>query len=103
MTLAELNTILNTTGYSVAYGEFEHAVGFPAICFYERDSNNLFADGISYYTQTRKVVELYTDYKDPVAEGKIETLFLQNEIAWDKTETRIEDEHCYLIAYEIEV
>lgn len=103
MTLPELNTKLLVTGFPVTYRAWPEgeAPPLPFICYLCTDDDYLFADGITYYSFCNVRVELYTQYKDPEAEEKVEAS-LRN-FHWKKSETYIASERCYMILYEIEV
>lgn len=103
MTLAELKTLLDSTGLTVAYDFIpeESFTGYPFIVYREVQSNNMIADGKVYSVFRRIHVELYTKSKDLVSEGKVETAL--SNIPWKKTEDYIDNEKCYQIRYELEV
>lgn len=108
MTLAELNTILKTAnGFKdkVVYRAWPvgHAPNLPFICYLMDSSDNFGADNKVYKTINRVRVELYTEYKDETSESAIESVFDSNDIYWEKDETYVDDEDCYLIIYTIEV
>ena len=103
MTLKELNELLETTGLPVAYREWpdEKAPPLPFICYLVVYSNNFGADNTVYYPINHIQIELYTELKDPVSEGKVEKAL--SSFYWEKTEEYINTEQCYQIIYEIEV
>ena len=75
----------------------------PFVCYLVSYSNNFAADGIVYDKINHIQIELYTDKKDLVSEGKIETALLNAGLCWRYIETYIDTERCYQIIYEIEV
>ncbi len=103
MRLPELRAALEASGLPVAYRAWPEnaAPPLPFICYLVTGSNNLHADGEIFYSALDVQVELYTRVKDPEAEARVETA-LQG-FAWEKTETYIGTERCYMILYEIEV
>lgn len=103
MTLQDLNTNLQTTGLPVTYREWPEgkAEPLPFICYLCTDDNPLFADGTTYYSSSNVRVELYTAYKDPETEKKVESAL--RGFHWKKSESYISTERCYMILYEIEV
>lgn len=105
MSLVEINELLLTVGYPVAYLAFPESAApvLPYICWYVTGSNNFAADGVVYMGINTIVVELYTEKKDTQAEGKIESVFYNNGIFWEKTENYLDSENCYQIIYELEV
>lgn len=103
MTLAELNSILDATGYPVAYSHFNEQKATPYITYLVSYSSNFFADNKTYKRIDIAQVELYTDKKDLQAESTLETLLDSNEIAYETTETFIESEKLFQKIYEIGV
>lgn len=103
MTLAELNTLLMGTGLPVAYYAFPEgeAPDLPFICYLSTGSNNKAADGKVYFSATRIQVELYTETKSPGTEALVENAL--SGMYWEKTESYISGENCWMILYEIEV
>lgn len=103
MTLDELANILEATGIPVAYSHFKDKQGLPFICYKESFTQNFMADGRVYKKRTFVDVELYTKYKDPGVEEKIEQVLEQNEIPWNAVETFINDEKAFQRIYEISI
>lgn len=103
MTIAELKTILDATGFPVAYSHFSDATTPPYICYLVAFSSNLHADNKVYQKIENAQVELYTKHKDLSAESKLETILNDNEIPYEITETWIESERLYQRIYEIGV
>lgn len=103
MNLETLKEQLESTGVPVAYRSFPEgeAPPLPFICYLCTDTTTIFADGIAYYTYDNVRVELYTAYKDPITEQRVEAAL--TDYHWKKEETYIDTERCYLIIYEIEV
>ena len=103
MTLPELKNKLTVTGFPVTYRAWPEgeAPPLPFICYLCTDDDSLFADGVVYYSFSNVRVELYTQYKDPEAEEKVEAAL--RGFHWKKSETYIASERCYMILYEIEV
>lgn len=101
MTLKELNTLLETTGYPVAYRSFKTPQTAPFICYLTAYRRNFSADGVAYSGADRVQIELYTKEKDQIAEGKVEKAL--SSFFWQKTEYYIESTGLYQIIYEIEV
>lgn len=108
MTLAELNTALNTiTGFNgkVVYRAWPvgQAPSLPFIVYLVDGSDNFGADNIVYKKINRVTIELYSKNKDTDSEGAIEDLLASLSIYWEKDEVYIDDEQCYMITYTIEV
>lgn len=106
MNLIQLKTILEATGYPVAYSHFVETVDYPIpdppfICYLVTSSSNMKADN-SVYHQIRNVsIELYTKKKDLIAESTIETVLLNNELPFESIETFIESEELFQKIYEV--
>lgn len=103
MTLEEIKSALESTGFPVTYRSWPErkAPSMPYICYYVSGSDNFAADGMVYYPVNQIQVELYTELKDTEAEAALETALAS--FYWNKTETYIDTEQCYQIVYEIEV
>ena len=94
--ISEINTLLETLGYPVAYRLFKSKQAPPFLVFYEDKADNFFADSEVYQKSSIIIVELYTDTKNPDLENSVEAL-LQ---AWSKAESYIPDEELFLVSYE---
>lgn len=108
MTLAELYTALTgINGFSkkVVYRAWPvgEAPALPFICYLVEGSDNFGADDHVYKDILRVRIELYSENKDTTSEGAIEALLNSLYIYWEKDETYIDDERCYMIIYTIEV
>ena len=106
MTLGELNTLLKATGYPVAYSHFVETNNTPIpnppyITYLANDSSNFIADNKVYKKINNITIELYTDKKELVAEGKLESILDANEIAYQSYETYIETEKLFQKIYEV--
>ena len=104
MTLAELNKILEATGFPVAYSHFiGEPPSIPFITYLTPGTSNFHADNKVLVKVTDADIELYTRIKDELAEKKLEDLLNQHEIPWDVSETFIESEKLFQRIYEIGV
>lgn len=106
MTLAELVTILKSTGFPVVYSHFTATESNPApdppfITYLVSYSSNMAADNKVYKKIDNIQIELYTNKKDLQAEKKLEDLFYLNELFYQTTETFIESEKIYQKIYEV--
>ncbi len=103
MKLEDIAKLLKSTGFPVAYWSFEEkkAPPMPFICYMVAYSNNFGADNTVYQKINHIQVELYTKYKEPQAEEKVEKAL--SSFYWEKTETYIDTQSCRQILYEIEV
>lgn len=108
MTIAQFKSILEEIPElkgKIVYRQFKEgsAPALPFVCFYVNDTDNFKADNKSYLKRQNIIVELYTATKSPATEQLIETALDNAGIPWDYTETYIDSESCYLIAYNVEV
>ena len=104
MTLEELKTILSGTRLPVSYSNLpigENAR--PYIVYYQTGVNNFAADGIAYFSAKRFTIVLYSDNRDRVSEGLIETALSTAGIFWNKTEDYLDNDKLFSVIYEIEV
>lgn len=103
MTLETLKTLLSGTGIQVSYSSvsLDQDSARPYICFSQNGNNNFSADGVAYYVRKAISVRLYTDTRDEVSEGKVETAL--KDLYWTKSIEYLDDQKIYEITYEIEV
>lgn len=101
--LEELNEILKTTGYPVAYRFFETPQKPPYICYFVTNSNNKSADNVVWQKINHIQIELYTAKKDREAEQKLEDALTSAGIFFESAETYIDSEKIYQKIYETEV
>lgn len=106
MTTKQIFNILKETGLPVAYREFkeDEEMNLPIIVFEEGESNVFAADGVPYYVSPTYDVELQTDDRDIPIERSVESVLLQHELFFSKSEPAYnEEEQFYSIIYRIEV
>ena len=101
MTNAQLKTLLDTTGFPVAYRYFATAQQAPYICFFFYGDNVFSADSERYHVANKYRVELYTAEKDPSAESRVENALAG--FVFSKDEDYIESIKMLRTTYEIEV
>lgn len=97
--------ILNEINIPFAYSHFaEGESPFPPfICYRIPDTNNFSADGVAYCKFNLINIELYTDKKDIALEQRIEDIFFNRNIFYNKSETWISSEKLYEILYTFEL
>ena len=101
MTLAQINALLNTTGYPVTYSHFKEVPTIPYITYLEVGANYGGAD-LKVLTKDVDIdIELYTAIKDLTAEEKIEKVLIDNNIPFQKTTTYINTEELFQITYSV--
>ena len=108
MTLEALKDILEAIPDlrgKIVYRQFKEgsAPALPFVCFYVDNTDNFKADNTVYLPRKNVIIELYTAIKSPATEQLIETALDNAGIPWDYTESYIDSESCYLIAYNVEV
>lgn len=105
MTLKEIYNMVVQVGVPVAYYQFSNdtAKEPPFICYYYPNDDDFSADNINYARINQLVIELYTDNKDFTLESQLETVLIQHDMYFDKTEVYIDDEKMYMITYTMEV
>ena len=106
MTLNDIYTILKATGFPVAYSHFVESPNNPLptppyITYLSAYSSNFKADNKVYAKIDNLQIELYTTKKDLATEKKLEDLLDENEIAYESTETWIEEEKLFQKIYEV--
>lgn len=114
MTLEQIYTMLSSAGYPVAFNHFEESTGenlppeeqgapeSPFIVYLIPNNNDISADSIVAVKVPHIRVELYTTAKDLQVEAKVEQALKDNRIFYEKTETAIETENVYQVAYEFD-
>ena len=106
MNLTELKTILEATGYPVAYSHFtetenEPLPSLPFIVYISTYSSNFMADNKVHKAIQNVQIELYSNQKDLEAEAKVEAVLDDHEIPFQTTEAYIEAEELYQKIYEM--
>jgi hypothetical protein len=104
MTHNEIMEMLEDTDIPTAYDHFAEGESPdpPFICFLFPSSDNFSADGAVYFKIRRVNVELYTDFKDPELERRLETVLDRHGIFYEKSEVWIEEEKLYEVLYQFE-
>lgn len=105
MTLKEIYNMVVQVGVPVAYYQFSNdtAKEPPFICYYYPNDDDFSADNINYARINQLVIELYTDNKDFTLESQLETVLIQHDMYFNKTEVHIDDEKMYMVTYTMEV
>lgn len=101
MTEQELYTLLKNLKLPVAYDHFVDMDELPGIVYREATDNVFYADDVAFYLQNQYEVVLITKYKDVDLETELETLFTNNDIAFEKQEYFNDAERVYFIEYDI--
>lgn len=100
--MQDLKAILDEMEIPVAYSHFNTTISPPVIAYYRDSTSNFAADGKVYKKLNNYIVELYTKYKDPELEEKLEAIFDTHEIYYNvASEDYIDSEQLYQIIYNI--
>ena len=95
--MERLVSIIKEMGIPYAYDNFAEgeAPDPPFLCYLLPGSDNFSADGKVYHRISEVRLELYTDWKDPAIERKVEDALDAAGIFYNRTETWIESEKLY--------
>ena len=105
MTLSDMISILEETGFPVAYDHFpvELPPTVPYIAVTLPYTDNFYAENKVWKQFAIWNIELCTEIKDPVAEKALTDILDSHNITWQKTsEDFIEDDGVFSIFYEFE-
>lgn len=107
MTYKNIASMLDAIGLPFAYDHFKADPQNPApdppfITFYYPGSDDLAADNTNYQRIRPLTVELYTDNKDFSLEETVEAALNGAGLVYSRTETYIDTEQMYMVAYETE-
>lgn len=75
----------------------------PFLIYLLPASDNFSADGRVYFKANEVHIEIYTDYKSPDIEKKVEAVLDEHGIFYNKTEVYIESEKLYEVLYIFEM
>lgn len=103
MSLEELKSLLETTGYPVAYSHFTSKKNPPFVCYLVTPSDNFSADNTTYHEVINVDIELYTKIKDETAENKIKKLLNEHELPWEYDEQYIQSEGVFQCTFSIQL
>lgn len=98
-----LLSILKSTNLPVAYMKFDHPQKPPYVIYRSITTNNVAADNMVFSVIEDYMIELYSNARDLISEGKIENALNQNKIFWNRSQTYIDSEKLNLAAYSIQV
>ena len=105
MTLSDMISMLEQTGFPVAYDHFptESPPTIPYIALTIPYTNNFYAGNMVWKQIAHCDVELCTEIKDTQAEKALTDILNSHNITWQKTsEDFIEDDGVFSIFYEFE-
>lgn len=94
--------LLKKVNIPVAYSFFKKTTALPNIIYKENGLETVKADNRVYHKEKKYTIELYCEEKDFELEEKLETIFDNHDIVYDKSEEiRLEKEGIYIIYYYI--
>ena len=105
MTIENLVEMLQELKIPFAYDHFAEGESPepPFICYLIPGSDNFAADGRVYFKLNEVRIEMYTDFKDPSLESRVEDVLDRHEIFYNKSETWIQSEKLYEVMYSFEM
>lgn len=101
MSISFIKALLDQLEIPVAYDHFKEKINPPFVAYREIKPESFMADDYNYFNYLSFEVELGTSKKDIELESKIETLFFNNKIPFEKEEDWDEQEKFYRIIYTI--
>lgn len=101
----KLLEIIKDIGLPNAYHHFAEGESPepPFLIYLLPASDNFSADGRVYFKANEVHIEIYTDYKSPNIEKKVETVLDEHGIFYNKSEVFIESEKLYEVLYIFEM
>lgn len=103
MTLEDLKTRCENTGFKYAYGKFKKPTEPPHLVAITVDTDNFMADNKVFYGKTPIQLDYTYTEKNLDEQEKIENEIL-GDIAWNKTEeTYLQDEDVWQVSYFFEL
>lgn len=101
----KLLEIIKDIGLPNAYHHFAEGESPepPFLIYLMPASDNFSADGRVYFKANEVHIEIYTDYKSPNIEKKVEAVLDEHGIFYNKSEVFIESEKLYEVLYTFEM
>lgn len=99
MTLAELNTTLQSIELPVRYSHFTESITPPYLIYLIEGKDTFKADDKIYEKQQQIRLELYTKLKDESLEAIIENTLNDNGFIWVFDETYDDNQKLFIIYY----
>lgn len=105
MTYKDIMDMVVESGIPYAYDHFAEndAPNPPYIVFMLPGRDDFLADDSHYIKVTTLTFELYTEYKDPELENRIDSVLESHGVIYYKSEVWIDSEKLYEVRYEMEV
>lgn len=99
MTLAEIKSMLDETGYKVAYNHFEANIKPPYVVFNVAENSRSDDDGLYWIKSQDITIDLFTLKADEAVEGKIEIAIEKMTGTYEKTRYWTDGERLYQTIY----
>lgn len=100
MTLPQVASMIESIGVPSAYHHFKRTnVKPPFILYYYDRSMDFSADNTNYLKAKSLTIELCIDDRDFDLEHRIETILNENDLVYTQTETYLESERMYVVAF----
>lgn len=103
MTYQALEQLLAPLGIPFRFHHWEKPPEMPYGVYFDDHTDNFEADNIAYVVIRSFNIELYVRQRDPELESRLEDIFTEKDLYWDKDAAYIDSERFYQISYEIEV
>lgn len=103
MTYQELEQLLAPLGIPFAFHHWERPPAMPYGIYFDDYTDNFEADDRAYAVIRHFRIELYSRQRDPDLEARVEGIFDEADLYWDKDPTYIDSERFFQVTYEIEV
>lgn len=105
MTYKQIKDIVEEIGLPYAYDHFGEGdnPSVPFVVFILPGRDDFLADNKPYVKVTTLTIELYTDYKDPGLEDRIDNVLESHGLIYDKNESWIVSEKLFETVYNSEV
>lgn len=103
MLQSELYKLLSETGLPVYYYEADENPSLPYIVYFTDNTAAWGADERNYLRKDSYIVEFYSANKNFENQKKIETALDKAGINYSATETHIEEEKMYMVAFTFEI
>lgn len=100
MDIKQLHTILQATGYPVAFYEFKDTVYPPFISYTLPGSANVMADNKVVKKIENVRIELYQSKKDLAVETKLEDILDQYQLPYNYSEVFVKEDNMHIKIYE---
>ena len=104
MTYKEIAELIESIGLPFTYDSFPDniAPSLPYIVFNYPNRDDFGADNTNYSKITVLNIELYTASKDFELENRVESVLSESGFYYEKNESYIRNENCFLITYDME-